>query len=277
MSLKTTDPEEIQIHTRNVPAQIDEFFGLDPLNFDRVLHARGVPLIHYRAMLCPCGLSDPDDLRRPNSDHSGCDNGFIYQEQGIVTATLTSNQSKLKKLNIGIVDDSTHLATFSHYYDSVPNREVYIRPFDRLYYTQEDLWTSANQLTKRRLDGRPDRVEFEVLQVEALIDADNVSYQQSIHFDIVGGDIQWREDEGPEKGVPYSIMYLYRPYYYVSRMLHSLRLFPSHGEDDSGIVMSKIGMQCVVEREFVHRTNMPDVLAPDPQRRQHLPVDVVPV
>ena len=253
----------------------NEYAGLDPDAFDDLIRARGMPLIHYRSVLCPHGLENPDDIHRTNATSCDCDSGFKHIAQGRLIATLTSNPQKLLKHGIGYIDDSTAISTTCRFYDSEPKREVYIRPFDRLYYEQEDLWVSQNQLLTRRLDGFPDRPEFPAIQGEILIDSNNVNYYQHVDYDLtVKGDVEWREGKGPDVGTVYSFVYLYRPYYVVVQLMHQLRLFqaPTWGDDEPKMV--KMGPQLLLQREMTFRKNNQDLTVSDEaQKRQKLPYD----
>lgn len=246
----------------------------DPAAFDTTIRGKGAPLIHYRAIRCPVGLVDPSDVRRTHDDHSGCSNGFIYKPMGRVTTTLTSNSAEVKKLDLGYIDGSTILAVFPRFYDTDVNntieKRVLIRPFDRFYLEQQDLLTGTWDLTKRRLDGKPDRLEFPAVNVEHLVDSGNNWYYANKDFDLNSiGDIIWRDTKGPAGGIVYSVWYQYRPFYVVERLVHELRLFPTtdYVQTDK-VIMERLGFGAVLQREYVHRTEVQDDLAPDRMKRQ---------
>jgi hypothetical protein len=254
----------------------DEQVGMDPAAFDNTVRGKGAPLIHFRAIRCPVGLVDPNDVRRTHDDHTGCSNGFIYKAIGRVTATLTSNATEVRKLDIGFLDGSTVMAVFPRFYDSDPNKRVLVRPFDRFYLEQEDLLTGTWDVAKRRLDGNNDRFEFPSVQVEHLVDSDGVWYLQNHDFDLTpSGDLAWRAGKGPSIGTVYTAWYQYRPYWLVDRLVHELRLFPTHDfvETDK-VKMERLGFGAVLQREYVHRTQTPDDQAPDKQNQQKLPPDL---
>ena len=254
--------------------------GMDPAAFDNVVRGKGAPLIHYRAIRCPVGLVDPSDVRRTHDDHSGCSNGFIFKAMGRVTTTLTSNATELKKLDMGDLDGSSIVAVFPRFYDGTEEtplqKRVLIRPFDRFFLEQQDLLTGTWDLTSRRLDGAPDRLEFPAVQVEHLVDSAAAWYFAGKDFDLNAiGDIVWRDTKGPTAGTVYSVWYQYRPFYVVERLLHELRLFPTvdYVQTDK-IVMERIGFGAVLQREYIHRTQKADAAAPDPQKQQAAPPDL---
>jgi hypothetical protein len=247
-----------------------EQMGMDLESFDNVVRGKGVPLIHHRAMRCPVGLIDPTDVRRIHEDHSGCSNGFLYKAIGRVTTTLTSNAAEIKRQEFGWFDGSTVMATFPRYYDSDGDKRVLIKPYDRFYLEQQDLLTGTWELTKRRLDGAPDKFEFAIVQVEHLIDSCQKEYFQHIDFDILAsGDLSWRDGKGPNVGSVYTAWYQYRPYYYVERLIHELRLYPTADYlSPEEVRMERLGFGAVLQREYVHRTQTPDDQAPDKQKQQ---------
>jgi len=249
-----------------------EQMAMDPSALDNVVRGKGAPLIHFRALRCPVGLVDPTDVRRPHPDHSGCSNGFLYVSIGRVTASLSSNATQQEKRDYGWYDGSTIVAVFPRFYDSDPAKRVLVKPYDRFYLEQEDLLTGTWDLTQRRKDGHADRLEFPAVQVEHIIDSQSRRYGPEDFEIIEAGDIQWKSNRGPALGQCYSIWYQYRPYYIVERLIHELRLFPTHGfVDTNEIKMERLGFGAVLQREFVHRTQTPDDQAPDKQNRQKLP------
>lgn len=254
----------------------DEQVGLDPAAFDNVVRGKGAPMIHYRAIRCPVGLIDPSDIRRTHSDHVGCSNGFIYKPIGRVLATLTSNASEVKKLDMGFIDGSTIMAVFQRFYDSDPDKRILIRPFDRFYLDQKDLVTGTWDVTQRRLDGLNDRLEFPAIKVEHLVDSAGIWYYQNIDFDLTSnGDLAWRATKGPTAGTVYSTWYEHHPYYVVERLIHELRLYPvADFVETDKIVMERLGFGALLQREFLHRTQTPDDQAPDKQNQQLLPPDL---
>ena len=254
----------------------NEQMGLDVTALDNVVRARGVPLIHMRAIKCPVGLLDPSDMRRTHEDHAGCSNGFLYYPQGRVTATLTSNATQLERLDVGFIDGSTIMATFPRYYDSDPDKRVMVRPFDRFYIDQADILTGTWVVTRRRMDDNNDRLEFPAVQVEILVDSNNVSYFQNIDFDLVKGDIAWRSGKGPDVGTVYSCWFQHVPFWYCERMLHELRLWPEpYFLDTNNIHLERSGSGAILVREYAHRTETPDENAPEKTKdKQGLPPDI---
>jgi hypothetical protein len=253
----------------------NEVVGMDLEAFDNVVRGKGVPCIHHRAMKCPVGMIDQDDIRKPHADHIGCSNGMLYTPIGRVTVTMTSNSTELRNLDMGFYDGSSCLATFPRFYDSDPNKRVIIRPYDRIYFEQEeDMFVGTWEVTARRLDGRDDQMEFPIVQVENLVDSSGTKYKQGIDFDLSGGNIKWRDNKGPELGTVYSVWFLHVPFYYVDRLIHEIRLFPTRNfVDPSQLKMTRLGSGAVLQREYVYRTQHPDnqVAVKNQGRQKHSP------
>jgi hypothetical protein len=252
----------------------NEQISIDVDAVDNIIRGKGAPLIHFRAMKCPVGLEDPNDSRRTHDDHSGCSNGFVHIPIGRVTASLTSNPNKMQHQDFGWYDGSTIMATFPRFYDSDPDLQVLIRPYDRLYLEQEDILTGTWEVMARRKDGRPDRFEFPITKIEHLLDSNNKPYTAA-DYRITNGDIIWNDARGPELGQVYSCWYQYRPYWLVERLIHEIRLFPTHDFVSTDQVrMTRMGFGAVLQREYVHRTQPPDLQSTRDRNRQQLPPDI---
>lgn len=247
----------------------DEATVLDVEAFDNLVHARGVKLVHHRAIPCPVGLQDEHDISRTHPDHSGCSNGFIYKPIGRVTTIFTSNASDAKKLGEGFIDGSTVAATFPRFYDSDETKRVMVRPFDRLYLEEEDLVVAIWDKIHRRNDGLADRVEFPIVHVEHLVDSTLAWWKEGAHFDIAQGNIVWREGQGPAPGTVYTAWYTYRPWWYVDRLVHEIRITPVPDAIDTNLVaMERMAYGAVLQREYVYRNQQNDDQAPSNRGRQ---------
>jgi hypothetical protein len=55
---------------------------LDLPAIDDFLRSHGVKLTHYRAIRCPVGLTDRDDVNASHEDHADCSNGYLYTKAG---------------------------------------------------------------------------------------------------------------------------------------------------------------------------------------------------
>lgn len=257
----------------------NEAVTMDPVAFDNLLHQRGVKLIHYRAIRCPIGLQDESDIHRTHADHSGCSNGFIYKPIGRVTTVFTSNATDPKHLDVGFYDGSTVVVTFPRFYDgptseSQNDNRILVRPYDRFYLEEENITTAIWDLTHRRNDGLPDRVEFPVLRVHHLIDSNQHWWYQDQNFTLDAvGNIVWNPGDGPEPGTVYSVWYEYRPYWYVDRLVHEIRVTPTPDFIDTNVVrLERLAFGAILHREYIYRNQENDEEAPDNRgRKQRAP------
>jgi len=246
-----------------------EALALDPVAFDNFCNTYGVRFIHFRAAPCPIGLDDPTDIRRTHDDHSSCSNGFIYTAIGRVTGIFSSNSTSVMKLDPAFVDGSTVSVTFPRFYDSDPGHRFLLRPYDRLFLEEEGITVGGTNLQKRRQDGRADRLNFPAVAVHQLIDSSGNGYQQGLDFIIDRGDISWLPGKGPRAGQTYSIWYEYTPYWYVSRLIHEIRVVPvASFLNAKQIHNERLSFGAILQREYVHRDKTPDLLTPDIGGRQ---------
>lgn len=247
----------------------EEATTLDVAAFDNLVHIRGVKFVHHRAIPCPVGLTDENDIHRTHADHSGCNNGFIYKPIGRVTAVFTSNATDPKKVDQGMFDGSTVVITFPRFYDEPADKRVMVRPIDRLYLEEEDLLVAIWDKTHRRNDNLPDRVEFPIVKVEHLVDANAAWWTQDVDFDIIAGNIVWRAGRGPTPGTVFSVWYQYRPYWYIDRLIHEVRVSPVPDYMDGNLVaMERLAYGAMCQREYVYRNQQNDDLAPDNRGRK---------
>lgn len=196
--------------------------------FEDNIKAHGLQFVHYRATRNPVGLVDRDDTRRPNPSDPKALNGFHYTKAGTITALCLGNTKETKASDEGLVDAA--MAQFTPlltYEDS--NRRVFLSPYDRLYLQEESVLVSRSELIEAQATGL-DRPKFPVIEVLDCIDANGIMYAQGVDFEIVNnGLIKWgnsRPGSNPEtgKGIIYSIRYVYRPYWYVQRLIHEIRM-----------------------------------------------------
>lgn len=237
--------------------------------FDEFIASQGVKFVHFRALRCPVGMVDRYDSRRPHDDHSGCSNGFIYRLAGSFTALFMSNPNYRDPTDIGFLDGSTVNITASRYYDDVDgtNQPLQIVPFDRLYLAEESLTVEHWQLVESHVTGK-DRLSFPVVEVLDLVDAKGKEYKVGEDFEIQNGQIVWIDSNGPgfntdiNKGVIYAIRYTLKPYFYVSRVMHQVRV----GQTETPLerMVTRLPQQFQIVREQQFEAQDHDPLASDP-------------
>lgn len=201
--------------------------AFDPKNFEGMIATQGIKLRHYRAFRCPVGIVDLNDMRRPEHDHTGCHNGFVYRESGCIMALFTGNSEQFNQTDVGQVDGSTVSATFQRYYEN-SKEDVFIAPYDRFYLDDDAISVPFWELFVSSTTDRQ-RLSFPVLDVQDLMDADGNSYSIGTDFDVKNGFICWCGDRRPRfdnetgKGVVCSARYTYRPYWVLTRLMHQIR------------------------------------------------------
>jgi hypothetical protein len=253
----------------------DEAVTLDVEAFDALVHHNGIKLIHYRAIPCPIGLTDEQDIHRTTADHSGCSNGFIYKAIGRVTTVFTSNSKDIKRVDSGMMDGSTVAVTFPRFYDSDPTLRVMVRPFDRFFLEEEDITVAIWDKTHRRSDGKPDRVEFPIKRVQHLVDANGQWWYRESFTVNSDGDLVWNPGVGPPPGVVYSIWYEYQPFWCCDRLIHEIRVTPVPDYIDTAKVgMERTAYGAILHREYVYRNQQNDDQAPDNRGRKQRAVDI---
>lgn len=237
--------------------------GFDPAAFDEAIRSQGVQLVHYRAMRCPVGLVDRYDSRRPHEDHAGCSNAHVYTEAGIVTCLFTGVSDEKKRDDIGFIDGSTVQVTSPRFYDD-STQVVQVAPFDRFYLKETSVTVPHYQLVEAHVTGR-DKLSFPVVDVVDLMDASGRRYGPG-DFTVEDGKIVWEGGPGFDalrnKGTIYAVRYNFRPYWYVSRLLHQVRV----AQIDTLVerVVVRMPQHFVLTREIVFENEQKDDLAVDP-------------
>ncbi len=247
--------------------------SIDPEAFDEAIRNQGVRLIHYRGMRCPVGMTDIGDNRRPHEDHAGCSNGFLYEKAGTIRGLFVGNSNGPQLRDVGFVDGASVTVTFPRTYadECTPPLEFFVAPFDRFYLDEEAITVSTWQLVKYNASGS-DRLAFPAVEVDSLIDARGIRYEQCRDFEIVNGLIVWQPkgnrpgvDLETNKGVIYSIRYRYRPFWYCARLLHEIRVAQVENPMLDSRSLIRMPQQILLNREFLFMNESNDNMAIDPR------------
>ncbi len=261
--------------------------------FDDAIRAHGVEFVHWRGMRNPAGLGDKFDSRRSGDDHVGASNGLVYTRAGRFIALLTSNSKDLRAAAEGQIDSAAAQLTPTRFYEcstgGCGNERVYLQPMDRIYLADESVLVPHSQLNEAHRTGL-DRLRFPANEVQDLLDASGAKYQQGVDFELVDGNIRWTGTNRPGvdedgKGRVYAVRFLYRPFWYVERLVHEIRVAqgvagfgtPIPAQQSSsplGIpgsiavgnerVTQVMPQSAFVLRENVYRNEKQDDQAPDP-------------
>lgn len=254
--------------------------GFDVEAFDAAIRNQGVKLVHYRALRCPVGMTDIDDNRRPHEDHSGCSNGFLYRKVGTITGLLIGNGNDPQLRDVGFVDGASFTSTFPREYDDacVPAKPFYMAPFDRFYLDEEAITVPTWQLVRANESGL-DKLNFPAVEVEELVDNRGDIYEDGRDFEVADtGHIVWlpsgrrpAPDLETGRGAVFSIRYRYRPFWYVARMLHEIRISQIDNPMTNERKLVRMQQQALLNREFLFLNEANDDMARDPRAPQKQP------
>lgn len=254
----------------------NDLISFDIEAFDNAIRNQGVTLVHWRAMACPVGMIDEFDTRRPHEDHSGCSNGFIYTEGGLVTILFTGNTLNSSSSEVGFMNGSVVNVTFPRFYDRAnlaePEIPIHIAPFDRLYFHEKRVVVPHWQ--RFRTNGTSDKLQFPIVQVQDLIDSNNKRYSKA-DFDLVDGRLVWSTSNRPGvdpqsgKGLICSARFLYRPYFYIKNLVHQVRVTQAENPMTGERETFRMPQAAVLEREYIFEKNDKD--SADTQRQVAVP------
>jgi hypothetical protein len=238
--------------------------SFDGAAFDDVVRDHGVKFVHWRSMRCPVGMIDKHSDRRPHPHHQNCSNGFVYTRAGDITGLFTSNNNKIDQNDIGGIDGGTAQVTLPREYDD-SDEEVQIAPYDRLYLAEDIITVPQQQLVEAHVTGR-DRLLRPIVKVLDLLDATGKTYGPD-DYSIVDGQIVWRNggpgyDAETGRGTIYSIRYTYRPYWYVDRVIHQIRV--AQVEDGVDRRVMRMPQSFVIQREYIFEKEENDRQSPTP-------------
>lgn len=266
---------------------VTSFPTLEALNFDvdafdDAIRSQGVMLEHWRAMRCPVGIVDKDDtLRRPHEHHEACSNGFIYTKVGCFQGLFTGNGRSADSKDGGVADSSSAQISCPRFYagkegDPECRDRVYLAPFDRLYYTDDTFVVPNWELIEAHPTGR-DRLSFQVEMITAAIDNRGVRYTPA-DFTVENGWLVWKGPNQPgldpetQKGRIYTVHYLYRPFWYIQKLNHEIRV-AAIDDPLEGRVTERMPQGATIQREYVYLNQERDPVNAGDARMHREPAD----
>lgn len=240
----------------------------DADEFDFLINTDGVLMQHWRAMKCPVGLSDPNDHRTSHAHHKNCSNGFIYKHVGDLRVLFSGNNSSERMKDQGFVDGSSAQVTFPRTYETA-DKPVHIAPFDRLYlaHTETEVpnWETVSSVAG------PERLEFPVKRVEHAIDDNGREYDSSLYY-IKDGKMHWKGQDRPHPGQVLTVWYTYQPYWYVTSLIHQVRMGITI-DPLEGAKVVRMPYAAIIQRENVFKATENDILTEDDSRKQDPPAE----
>lgn len=253
-----------------------EIGALEPVHFDikandLFIAGHGIPLTHYKAIVCPSGVTDALDGRSSHSGHSGCSNGYIYEYAGQLTAFVYGNSSNTDFTDVGVLDGSIMTATFPRFYDDKKDEQVYVQLYDRFYIKESAILVPNSQKVEAHISG-VDKFTYNIEKVESLIDERLIKYDNSLYV-VENGTLRWLSENRPGydlklgRGTIYSIRYLYTPYFYVSRLMHEVRIFNQKDFKTGAKTPTRVNYQALLSREYyLHKDEKKDSVTEDTRR-----------
>lgn len=242
--------------------------AMDPNAFDALARNHGVKMEHWRAMKCPVGMVDPDDIHRGHHHHH-CQNGFIYRKAGTITVLFTGNSTDPRIIDVGLIDGSSAQLTFPRFYDDDPTKQVYVSYADRLFFSQDVGFVPDWHTLKTSATGT-DRLQFPAAQVHHVIDSNGREYDPSL-YTIQQGNLVWNSNDRPEPGQVLTVWYVYKPFYYIARVLHEVRVTQIVDPLTGEARMERMLYSAIIQRENVFRNEENDPETKDQARKQTAP------
>lgn len=246
------------------PSQAVSF---DPEAFDDFIASHGIEFVHWKALPCPVGMIDPDDImRRPHEHHANCSNGFLYKRAGTFTTSFLQNTSDFKFIDPGLLDGSTVSICVPRFYDDAGGA-VDVSQFDRLYLKQEQVTVTTKHTFAHHVTG-VDKLMFPVVAVDWLVDARGQEYALGVDFDIKGGQLVWRDQRAPGvdpktgKGQVCSVRYSYRPFWYVKTLPHEVRVAQIEDAASGTRTVERMPQAALLQREYIFEKEQQDPQAP---------------
>lgn len=261
--------------------------------FDDAIDSQGVTLIHYRALPCPMGMIDKNDqVRHVHPPHPGCSNGVLFRKMGMIRALFVGNAAQEQQQDIGLLDGSTVNVTLPRFYtefcpeDGQPpckDRErIYVAPFDRFHLKEDEspIFWETTELVEYSLSG-VDRLRYRAERVDQLVDNLMRTYQQGRDFQLQDGKVVWMGKNRPGsdtetedgRGRVYSIWYLYRPWWYVGRIVHQGRLCQVQDPITGERRVERMPMEVQLDRETLHQNSTSSGPSGTDQRENRPPRD----
>ena len=168
---------------------------------------------------------------------------------------------------MGYLDEASVQITLPRMYEPECNmtKPVFIAPFDR-FYIKEDAGLEVVhwQLQAAHIMGI-DRLSFPIKQVLDIVDSQGKRYDSTDYCITSEGHLKWIDGRGPGidpksgLGLVYSIRYVYRPYFYVYRLIHEIRVAQIQDESTSERNVKRMPQCAVLNREYNFMSSGADV------------------
>jgi hypothetical protein len=155
----------------------------------------------------------------------------------------------------GMADGSAVQITLPRYYEGT-DQQVYVQISDRFYIKDLAVLVPNTQKVTASLTG-VDSLTYKAVCGQFCQDAHGKEYLQNSDYSIVDGKVKWLGPNRPgfnaevNKGTVYSIRYLYTPYFYVSKLIHEIRIANQIDFLTGQRVPSRAPYAALLHREYV--------------------------
>lgn len=256
--------------------EIDYQISFDVEAFDSFIKSQGIWVTHWKAIPDPRGMASIGDNRDVMNIRPSDSDGFIYKEAGKMQVLFTVNNKNVNPTDLGELAFSTAYMTMPRFYTDTGERIV-LHTWDKLYLNDIEIKVSTTQFIEANKKGE-DRLHYPAVGVEYLVDANGVFYEEGKNFTVTKeGNIKWKGQKRPGwnvetgKGTPYSIRYLYTPYFIVDRHMHEIRVAQvtkSPFQTDRYLERMPYQVQVVRENVFLDNKHTSEPGNVDPRRQK---------
>lgn len=232
-----------------------ENIAFDIDRIEDLVRSHGVTCEVYSATYCPLDTDDPNDQR--THVHPQCQNGFLYRYEGRTTVTFGGNVTTPEMTEYGTQDNSYVMATFPLNYDDCPDKPVILGQYYRVFISDCPVSVTNSEKIEHHQAGL-DRFSYPIQKVLRMTDNRGREYAEGQDFEVTEtGLVQWKMNRGPAynvdigRGDILSCLYLYKPFYYVARLPHEIRVSRKPNELTGDADVVRMQSQVALQREYL--------------------------
>ncbi len=266
--------------------------SFDLARLDNFVSGLGVEYFHYKSFPSPIGKNDRGDYRRNNGVDTISSNGMLYKCSGKFTATMTDNTREKRSGASGNTDPSESFLVLPRFYDKEIKGDgkgdrIYLAPGDRIYVADPNVDVLVSNSQEMDFEEGDNVAMFPIVKMEVpLTDSRNIEYIEGVDYTICDGNIKWLAggknpgiDPSTGKGRVYSVRYLYKSYWYITKLPKEVRI-TNVTNANGDRVPERASYHATTQREYMYhnqnkgsKTNQ--LKSKDPKRAAHEPVSSV--
>ncbi len=244
--------------------------SFDALAIDDFIESHGIAFNHFKAVPCPGSDTENGSLRSTHEEHS-CVNSFHYIYAGTFRGVLSNNPLNKAVLPEGIFDQSKAYVILPRFYTDT-QETMHFTCFDRIEMCKCDdpsVWVPYWEKLTDNQTGIC-RTRFPIQKIEYVINTYGEQYSGGIDFINYNGSLKWISQNRPgfdlmtQLGVPFSTRYLYKPNWYVSQLVHQIRLLnTATPEGDKSQIRFPYMLQVLREIDYLSQAVRDDADPPN--------------